>query len=130
MSTSQGYSFFSITVMFVVHYGIRSHNGQGIPTVKEQKEHSEINSYIGYENIAVAKCFYYYLIFFSFSALISARFANLGNHSQGSTSEALRKSSLNPQMVLVTFLLQVFLLQIFPYAHPGWLFCSKCILCI
>lgn len=50
--------------MLVVHYGMKSHNGQGIPTVKEQKQYSEINSYTGYENIAVAKCFYYYLIYF------------------------------------------------------------------
>lgn len=47
--------------MLVVHYGIRSHNGQRIPTVKKLKEqHSEINSCIGYGNIAVAKSFYYY----------------------------------------------------------------------
>lgn len=52
--------------MLVVHYGMRSHNGQGIPTVKGQKEHSEINPYLGYQNIAVAKGFYYYLIYFLF----------------------------------------------------------------
>lgn len=44
--------------MLVVRYGLWSHNGQGIPTVKKPKEqHSEINSYIGYGSSAVAGFF-------------------------------------------------------------------------
>lgn len=48
--------------MLVVHYGIWSHNGQGIPTVKEPNEQrSEINSYIGYGNYIAVATFFFFL---------------------------------------------------------------------
>lgn len=51
--------------MLVVHYGIWSLNGQGVPTAKKSKEqHSEINSYIGYGNIVLAIFNYYYYYYF------------------------------------------------------------------
>lgn len=85
--------------MLGVHYGIWSHNGQGIPTVKKPKEqHSKIISHIGYGNTAVAKLLLLLLFLKAqfCSALISAHFANSGNHSQGSTLKTLRKTSINP----------------------------------
>lgn len=119
MSTSQGLFFFSITLMLVVHYGIWSHNGQGIPTVKEPKEqHSEINSYIGYGNYIAVANFIIIIIFKSLQCINFSSFCKFRKSFERqhfrSTQENQYQPSADPALLLS--------------AHPGWPFRSPVIL--